>query len=278
MILQVTIATECENLELVQSDSQKKGLICKVWPTVKLENRLSGFIESQSLSRELVWVKFLTSCMRISSSQTEIMLTAIFILSLSSLTLAIEIEEAKRFDKMSEIRTAEDYQRYIDSIRKIYLKQGVMRFGMPGSFSPDNRAGSPFQTLLSGERELARPAACIPEQTIVPVEVSGVQAGEIVIPSCTRVQRCGGCCSHPLLSCQPTSSDIVTTNALVIDIVSGANRCIIMSRMMKETFLLSEWLRQTWPVIWVVDVTVLCRNIIVTIFRNIILRSAGEET
>ena len=153
------------------------------------------------------------------------MLFAIVIILLpSSLTLEIKIEEAKRFDKISEIRTAEDYRRYIESIRKIYLKQGVIRFGVPGGFSSDSRAGFPFQTLLSGDKELARPAACIPEPTIVPVEVADIRAGEIVIPSCTRVQRCGGCCSHPLLSCQPTSTDTVTTHALVIDKLSGANR------------------------------------------------------
>ena len=156
------------------------------------------------------------------------MLFAIVIILLPSyLTLEIKIEEAKRFDKISEIRTAEDYRRYIESIRKIYLKQEVRRvveYGIPGSSSSDIRAGSPFQTLLSGDKELARPAACIPEPTIVQVEVADIQPREMVIPSCTRVQRCGGCCSHPLLSCQPTSTDIVTTHALVIDKLSGANR------------------------------------------------------
>jgi len=50
-----------------------------------------------------------------------------------------------------------------------------------------------------------KPAACIPELSIVSLRPENETDPTMVFfPSCTRVRRCGGCCSHKLLSCQPT--------------------------------------------------------------------------
>lgn len=31
----------------------------------------------------------------------------------------------------------------------------------------------------------------------------------LFIPTCTRIERCGGCCTHTLLACQPTETETV---------------------------------------------------------------------
>lgn len=54
------------------------------------------------------------------------------------------------------------------------------------------------------ERSVAirpKPAACIPDVSIVSLRPETDTDPTIVyFPSCTRVKRCGGCCSHKLLS------------------------------------------------------------------------------
>ncbi|XP_032677809.1 vascular endothelial growth factor A-like [Odontomachus brunneus] len=62
-------------------------------------------------------------------------------------------------------------------------------------------------------------AKCMPELQTVSLKLND-DPGTIVYPSCTRINRCGGCCSSSLLSCQPTASEtrnfevIVTTLSL----------------------------------------------------------------
>ncbi|XP_033210674.1 vascular endothelial growth factor A-A isoform X2 [Belonocnema kinseyi] len=51
----------------------------------------------------------------------------------------------------------------------------------------------------------ATPALCMPENQTVPV-VEDPDPSIIYLPKCTRVKRCGGCCLHQLLSCQPTET------------------------------------------------------------------------
>ena len=41
-----------------------------------------------------------------------------------------------------------------------------------------------------------------------------------VWPGCTRLLRCGGCCSHRLLSCQAARSETVLREVLVINTVT----------------------------------------------------------
>ena len=78
--------------------------------------------------------------------------------------------------------------------------------------------------------EFASPAACVPEKTVVPITLPRVEDGRSlsVFPSCTRLERCGGCCSHPLLSCQPTREETVTLEVLVVDNRDFSDRFIVL--------------------------------------------------
>ncbi|GAB6027919.1 hypothetical protein CHUAL_002134 [Chamberlinius hualienensis] len=63
------------------------------------------------------------------------------------------------------------------------------------------------------ERSLSYPFAqsanCNPQPTTVPIKI-GNEPFDIYFPSCTRIERCGGCCSHDLLECTPTKKENVT--------------------------------------------------------------------
>jgi len=50
------------------------------------------------------------------------------------------------------------------------------------------------------------PAKCTPELQPVSFANKDTDSATVYFPSCTRIKRCGGCCDHPLLSCQPTAS------------------------------------------------------------------------
>lgn len=52
----------------------------------------------------------------------------------------------------------------------------------------------------------ATQAKCMPE--LQPVSLTDNQERSVLYyPSCTRIMRCGGCCSHSLLSCQPVTKE-----------------------------------------------------------------------
>jgi len=58
-------------------------------------------------------------------------------------------------------------------------------------------------------------ATCEPELTTVSLQNEDDKS-VFYYPSCTRVERCGGCCSHELLSCQPTVTELITFQVLNI--------------------------------------------------------------
>lgn len=69
----------------------------------------------------------------------------------------------------------------------------------------------------SVERSLSRrpvPANCLPEMTVVPLKLEDENESRdptiVIFPSCTRVNRCGGCCNNNLLSCQPIDTQQIT--------------------------------------------------------------------
>ena len=49
----------------------------------------------------------------------------------------------------------------------------------------------------------AETAICKPELTTVPLNQSS-DPNIFILPNCVRIERCGGCCHHDLLECQPT--------------------------------------------------------------------------
>lgn len=67
----------------------------------------------------------------------------------------------------------------------------------------------------------AKMAKCMPEVRTVPLNPDKTTA-TFYYPSCTRVERCGGCCSHHLLSCQPIESEIIPMSVVVADYLGGS--------------------------------------------------------
>ena len=139
--------------------------------------------------------------------------SCILSLSLVCNVCSIGVQMARRFDSGGDLAfdTMEDYQRYVDSVRKLYFKGGVRAKPQPLAFT----------------HELARPAACVPEPTCVPIQLAGTGTGNVTAslhaeawPGCTRLLRCGGCCSHHLLSCQAARSETVLREVLVINTVT----------------------------------------------------------
>ncbi|KAJ8919356.1 hypothetical protein NQ315_003941, partial [Exocentrus adspersus] len=67
-----------------------------------------------------------------------------------------------------------------------------------------------------GEDIEARSAALIPKRADCTPEITTVSLATsddpsvLFIPQCTKVERCSGCCSHNLLSCQPKETETLT--------------------------------------------------------------------
>ncbi|CAG0921532.1 unnamed protein product, partial [Notodromas monacha] len=63
--------------------------------------------------------------------------------------------------------------------------------------------------------QFAMNAGCAPEKVAVPIQVpdGALESRHYhIVPTCTRIERCGGCCNHELLSCQATAKEIMTMN------------------------------------------------------------------
>ncbi|XP_030766465.1 vascular endothelial growth factor A-like [Sitophilus oryzae] len=61
--------------------------------------------------------------------------------------------------------------------------------------------------------QLARPAKCMPELKTVKI-IKSNDSNIFYVPECTRIERCGGCCSHVLLSCQPVETETVSLSVM----------------------------------------------------------------
>ncbi|XP_063874972.1 vascular endothelial growth factor A-like [Scylla paramamosain] len=55
----------------------------------------------------------------------------------------------------------------------------------------------------------AEMAHCQPEKKTVELDLPQ-EYGTVFFPTCVRVEQCGGCCGHPLLTCRPSSTKTVT--------------------------------------------------------------------
>ncbi|KAJ8973905.1 hypothetical protein NQ317_004175 [Molorchus minor] len=71
-------------------------------------------------------------------------------------------------------------------------------------------------TMMVQEKCLFLAAAKTPKSAGCSPELKTISLGQtddpsvLYIPQCTRVERCGGCCSHSLLSCQPKETETLS--------------------------------------------------------------------
>ncbi|KYN00677.1 hypothetical protein ALC62_08535 [Cyphomyrmex costatus] len=76
---------------------------------------------------------------------------------------------------------------------------------------PENEKGITFANRFGGEERsnalMPTPAKCMPELQLVSLKLDD-DPSTFVFPLCTRIKRCGGCCISPLLSCQPTATEM----------------------------------------------------------------------
>lgn len=64
------------------------------------------------------------------------------------------------------------------------------------------------------------PANCKPELQPVSLKVTE-NPSTLYYPSCTRIKRCGGCCTHARLSCQPVASEVRNFEVMVVSLSGG---------------------------------------------------------
>lgn len=67
----------------------------------------------------------------------------------------------------------------------------------------------------------AQPALCKPELTLVNLNES-TDPNIFIFPNCIRIERCGGCCNHDLLECQPRDIEMQKMR-LIQTTFQGAN-------------------------------------------------------
>ncbi|KYB27935.1 hypothetical protein TcasGA2_TC007448 [Tribolium castaneum] len=63
-------------------------------------------------------------------------------------------------------------------------------------------------------------APCMPELQTVNIAASD-DPSVLYIPQCTRVERCGGCCSHHLLACQPETKEEIPFKVIKTQYTGG---------------------------------------------------------
>ncbi|XP_059223397.1 uncharacterized protein LOC106088750 isoform X2 [Stomoxys calcitrans] len=99
-----------------------------------------------------------------------------------------------------------DFYRELNNITDI--SEFIEKFVDPDSIDP--KLGIHENLRRNVERASvvrAKAARCSPEPTVV--DLIPLSTMYSYFPKCTRVKRCSGCCNTPLLSCQPTKTEIV---------------------------------------------------------------------
>ncbi|CAG9864443.1 unnamed protein product [Phyllotreta striolata] len=81
-----------------------------------------------------------------------------------------------------------------------------------------NRFGDDGQERNGGA--IPAKATCIPESVTVPL-TSTDDPTVMYLPKCTRIERCGGCCNHKLMSCQPNNTETVSLQVIKTQYTGG---------------------------------------------------------
>ncbi|XP_065364934.1 uncharacterized protein Pvf1 isoform X3 [Calliphora vicina] len=99
-----------------------------------------------------------------------------------------------------------DFYRQLNNITDI--SEFIEKFIDPESIDPQLGIHENLKRTVERAAVIrAKAANCIPENTVV--DLTPINPKNNYFPRCTRVKRCGGCCSTQWMSCQPTKSEIV---------------------------------------------------------------------
>ena len=124
-----------------------------------------------------------------------------------------------------EISNSKRFLHYINSVRNIYKKQSYVlpldNFWISHGLAQRAVPGGAQRNLM------AMPAGCTAQPTVVPLALSSeLRPGQFLYPDCTRLARCSGCCSHPLLSCRPTETENILLDLILVDTVNQTDKIV----------------------------------------------------
>ncbi|XP_053999676.1 platelet-derived growth factor subunit A isoform X1 [Hylaeus anthracinus] len=113
-------------------------------------------------------------------------------------------ELSKSLELAKKINSMDSIDEFLNLIHGVPIYQ--QRFGLPSRMGDTGERSNAMQPV---------PAKCMPELQPVSLKPDD-DPSAIYFPSCTRIKRCGGCCSHSLLSCQPIATEFRNFEVFVV--------------------------------------------------------------
>ncbi|XP_076224307.1 PDGF- and VEGF-related factor 1 isoform X1 [Nomia melanderi] len=126
--------------------------------------------------------------------------------------------------KLNDMDSVDDVLKYVEGVPESNLRSPSR---LPGPVSEQDGPilqGGLFHSRIGGDGEerskAEQPlsAKCEPELQPVTLKVDN-DPSKFYYPSCTRIHRCGGCCSHSLLACEPVETNVRNFEVMVMSLV-----------------------------------------------------------
>ncbi|KAK4025309.1 uncharacterized protein LOC116925996 [Daphnia magna] len=121
---------------------------------------------------------------------------------------------------LNQLNEATDWTEFLKYVDNVTVIEGDGDTPYVYGWDVDGRTKDPN----GAERDASVPAKaahCIPELQTVPL-LPNSDSSVLFYPTCTRVERCGGCCSSDLLVCEPIKTEIVHFQVLKTQYAGGS--------------------------------------------------------
>ena len=126
--------------------------------------------------------------------------------------------KAKQLDDLSS--NATDFNEVLQRVTGIEIQRRPHHV-RASAFSGFRRRKNATTTSSSNVLP-AQPAFCQPEMQTVAFDLPASSPTSVFYyPTCTRIERCGGCCSHELLECQPVQVSSVRMKVIRTEFSGG---------------------------------------------------------
>lgn len=124
----------------------------------------------------------------------------------SRLQQQVRQQELSALDQMMNVKTVEHFMALLRKDGRNVTKDDIFH----------RSSGSPGRRITLHGGYLAEPDECSPREMTVQLDL-GLEAAapdQVFFPRCTKVMRCGGCCSSGLASCRPVEVERSLVNVL----------------------------------------------------------------